>query len=55
MQGTSTDCSSAYVYQADEVVAVRREDARVEVDNRSLFDKDMTRICQPLGCRRSEP
>jgi HK97 family phage major capsid protein len=43
-QGTSSDASSAYVYQADEVVAVRREEARVEVDRNGLFDKDMTRI-----------
>jgi HK97 family phage major capsid protein len=43
-QGTSNDCGSAYVYEASEVVAVRREDARVEFDRNGLFDKDMTRV-----------
>lgn len=43
-QGTSTDCSSAYVYQANEVLAVRREQTIVEADSSRLFNQDMTEI-----------
>jgi HK97 family phage major capsid protein len=43
-QGTSNDCSSAYVMQASEVVAVRRAEARIEVDSSRLFNQDMSEI-----------
>lgn len=39
-QGTSTDCASAYLVQADQLVAVRRQDVIVEVDRSHLFDSD---------------
>lgn len=39
-EGTGTDETSAYVYQADQVVAVRREEARIEVDRSVYFAKD---------------
>lgn len=39
-QGTSTDCASAYVVQADQLVAVRRQEVIVEVDCSRLFDSD---------------
>jgi HK97 family phage major capsid protein len=39
-QGTSTDASSAYVYQPDQVVVVRREEFRFEADNSRLFNSD---------------
>lgn len=43
-QGTSTDCSSAYVYQGDQVVAVRRLDVRYEVDRSRLFNSDQIEV-----------
>jgi HK97 family phage major capsid protein len=43
-QGTSTDASSAYVYQADQVVAVRRIDVRYEVDRSRLFNSDQIEV-----------
>lgn len=43
-QGTSTDCSSAYVFDASQVILVRRQDIEVEVDPYSKFDADMTQI-----------
>jgi HK97 family phage major capsid protein len=41
---SSTDCSSIYVYQADQVVAVRRMDLRIEIDRSFKFDYDQTAI-----------
>jgi HK97 family phage major capsid protein len=43
-QGTSSDCSSAYVYEASEVVVVRRQEARIEVDRSRLFNQDMSEV-----------
>jgi len=43
-QGTSTDCSSSYVYQGDEIVAVRRQDARIDVDRSRLFNSDQSEV-----------
>src|SRR5919204_4847873 len=39
-QGTSTDCSSAYVVQADQIVAVRRRDVSIELDRSRYFESD---------------
>lgn len=43
-KGTSTDCSSIYVFDPDQVVAVIREDVRVEVDRSRLFNSDQSEI-----------
>lgn len=43
-QGLKADCSSIYVYQADEVCAVIREDVRVERDSSRLFNSDQTEV-----------
>jgi HK97 family phage major capsid protein len=43
-QGTSTDCSSIYAYQADQAIIVRRADIRVEVDRSRLFNSDQSEI-----------
>jgi len=43
-QGTATDASSAYVYQADQIVAVLREQVRVERDSSRLFNSDESEI-----------
>lgn len=43
-QGTSVDASSAYVYQASEVVAVRRFDTIIEFDNSRLFNSDQSEV-----------
>lgn len=43
-QGTSSDASSAYVVDTTEVVAVMRQDARVELDSSRLFDKDSSEV-----------
>jgi HK97 family phage major capsid protein len=43
-KGTASNASSVYVYQADQIVAVRREEARIEVDRSIYFDRDMTAI-----------
>lgn len=44
-KGTSgAVASSVYVYQADQVIAVRREEARIEVDRSVHFAKDMVAI-----------
>jgi HK97 family phage major capsid protein len=43
-QGTSTDCSSIYVYEGPQVVIVRRADLRIEVDRSFKFDYDQTAI-----------
>jgi HK97 family phage major capsid protein len=39
-QGSSSDASSSYVYAADQVVVVRREEFRFEADNSRLFNSD---------------
>jgi hypothetical protein len=43
-QGTSSDCSSIYVYQADRIVAVRRAELPVEVDRSRLFNSDQSEV-----------
>jgi HK97 family phage major capsid protein len=44
-QGTSgAVCSSAYVYEASEVIAVRRQEARIEVDSSRLFNSDQSEV-----------
>lgn len=43
-QGTAADASSAYVYQADQVVAVLRQQTRVERDSSRLFNSDESEI-----------
>ena len=42
--GSSNVSSSAYVYQADQVVAVIRADATVAVDTSQLFDHDQAQV-----------
>lgn len=43
-QGTSSDASSVYVYDPTQLHAVFRQDARVETDDKGLFDQDKTRV-----------
>lgn len=43
-QGGSSDCSSIYVFDPAEVVAVIREDVRVEKDSSRLFNTDQSEI-----------
>jgi HK97 family phage major capsid protein len=43
-QGTATNASSAYVYAGDQVVAVLRQDARVELDSSRLFNSDQSEL-----------
>lgn len=43
-QGTASNASSAYVYDASEVVVVRRQDVAVEVDRSRLFNSDESEI-----------
>ncbi|MGZ4390039.1 MAG: phage major capsid protein, partial [Gaiellaceae bacterium] len=43
-QGGSGDASSAYVYQADQVIAVRRAETRVEYDRSRLFNTDQSEL-----------
>ncbi len=43
-QGTSTNASSAYVYEAPQVVAVMRQDAAVDVDTSAAFSSDRTAV-----------
>ncbi len=44
-QGTSgAVCSSSYIYEADRVYAVRRQDVQLEVDRSVLFASDQTAI-----------
>lgn len=43
-QGTATNASSAYVVQADQVVAVMREDVRIELDRSRLFNTDQSEL-----------
>jgi len=43
-QGTATDASSAYLYQPDQVIAVRRQDARIELDTSRRFNSDESEV-----------
>jgi HK97 family phage major capsid protein len=43
-QGTANNASSAYVYDASEVVVVRRSDVSVEIDRSRLFNSDESEI-----------
>jgi HK97 family phage major capsid protein len=43
-QGTSSDCSSAFVYDASQILAVLRKDASVEVDRSVLFGSDQSQV-----------
>ncbi|GAA2621991.1 phage major capsid protein [Actinomadura fulvescens] len=43
-QGTATTANSAYVYQGDQVCAVIREDADVQVDKSAAFSSDRTAV-----------
>jgi HK97 family phage major capsid protein len=43
-QGTSDDASSAYVFQADQIVLVRRSEVRVELDSSRRFHEDRSEI-----------
>jgi HK97 family phage major capsid protein len=43
-RGTSTDTSSVYVYQADQVVVVRRAETSVVRDSSRLFNSDQSEI-----------
>jgi HK97 family phage major capsid protein len=43
-RGTSTDCSSIYVYQPDQVVVVQRSDVSVELDSSRLFNSDQSEV-----------
>lgn len=43
-QGTSSDASSAFVYDASQVLAVLRKDATVEVDRSRLFNSDQSEV-----------
>jgi HK97 family phage major capsid protein len=43
-QGTSTDCSSIYVYDPTQLFAVLRKEAEVAIDPYSLFSKDMSQV-----------
>ncbi|OZM84095.1 phage major capsid protein [Pseudonocardia sp. MH-G8] len=43
-QGTANNASSVYVYDADQVVVVRREDVAVEIDRSRLFNSDESEI-----------
>jgi hypothetical protein len=43
-QGSSTDCSTSYVYQADQCVLVRRSDVEVELDRSRLFNTDQSEM-----------
>jgi HK97 family phage major capsid protein len=43
-QGTSTDCSTSYVYTASECVLVRRQDVEVELDRSRLFNTDQSEM-----------
>jgi HK97 family phage major capsid protein len=44
VQGSASNASSAYVYQADQVVAVMRQDVRVERDSSRLFNSDQSEL-----------
>lgn len=43
-QGAAENATSIYVYQADQVVAVRRREARVELDRSRLFHHDSSEL-----------
>lgn len=43
-QGTSSDCSSVFVYDASQVVVVRRQDLAIEVDRSVYFTSDETAV-----------
>jgi HK97 family phage major capsid protein len=43
-QGSATDASSVYVYQADQVVTVMRNTTRVERDSSRLFNSDQSEL-----------
>jgi HK97 family phage major capsid protein len=43
-QGSGTNTSSAYVYQASQVIAVMRQDVRVELDRSRLFNSDQSEL-----------
>jgi hypothetical protein len=43
-QGTATNASSIYVYEAAEVIAVRRDDVRIEHNPYSLFNSDQHQL-----------
>lgn len=43
-RGTSTDTSSVYVYQADQVVAVRRLGVEIQMDGSRLFNQDQSEV-----------
>jgi HK97 family phage major capsid protein len=43
-EGSSNAASSIYCYQADQVVVVRREEARIEVDSSRLFNEDRSEV-----------
>jgi HK97 family phage major capsid protein len=43
-QGTANNASSIYVFDPNQVVAVFREDASIEVDNSRLFNSDQSKI-----------
>lgn len=43
-QGSATTASSAYIYDAAEVVVVRRQDVSVEIDRSRLFNSDESEI-----------
>lgn len=43
-QGTATNASSAYVYEADQVLAVIRNETEVRIDESRLFNSDQSEI-----------
>ena len=43
-QGTSIDCSSIYVYQANQIVGVQRSGTRIEFNTSRLFNSDQSEI-----------
>lgn len=43
-QGSASNASSAYVYEAARIVAVRREELLIEVDGSRLFNSDQSEI-----------
>jgi HK97 family phage major capsid protein len=43
-QGTSNVASTAYLYDASQIVAVRREGTSIEVDSSRRFNEDMSEI-----------
>jgi HK97 family phage major capsid protein len=43
-QGSSSTCSSIYIYQPDQVVVVLRQDVQVELDRSRLFNADQSEM-----------